>query len=139
MFPGAGIPSTDIDPAFEPVTKAWGGRDTNDVSHGDPGDFDASNPNCSTERKQDTTTALNDEDLSADEDDIDSEKALASCAPEAGDDEDTRTIKRSKVHLVKARAHILNGDRAEAFKAVNAAYSHLDRYHRAMKAAAREG
>src|SRR5271166_4200919 len=70
MFPGAGIPSTDIDPAFEPVTKAWGGRDTNDVSHGDPGDFDASNPNCSTERKQDTTTALNDEDLSADEDDI---------------------------------------------------------------------
>jgi hypothetical protein len=131
--------STDIDPAFEPVAKvAWGGRETSSVSDDDHGDFDAANPNCATEREQNTTTALNDEDFSADFDDIDSTEALKTCGPESDDDEATRTIKRSKIHLVKARAHILNGDRAEAFKAVNTAYGHLDRYHRAMKAAGQE-
>ena len=134
---------TDVEdpPGFGKVTKvAWGGRETSSVSDDDHGDFDAANPPCtSSDRDMDVNSALNDKDLSADEDDIDSEKALASCASEAGDDEDTRTIKRSKVHLVKARAHIINGDRAEALKAVNTAYGHLDRYHKAMKAAAREG
>jgi len=124
------------DPPGLKIAKAsWGSQGAPNVADSETGSFDAFNVDCSTEREQSTSTALNDEDFS---EDFDDDTALKSCAPAADDDEATRAIKLSKNHLVQAHALIRYGDRPAARRAVNRAYRHLDRYHRAMKAAGQE-
>jgi len=121
----------------EPIAKvSWGSQGAPNVVDSETASFDAANPDCcDSAREQSTTTALNDDDLSYA---FDSDEALATCKPESNDDEAARTIKRSKIHLVKARDLIVDGYRPEALRAVTDAYKHLHRYHCAMKEAGRE-